>query len=91
MERTVVIKLSESDAKLLMQYCCMSTEPTIKEIFEQVKSSYELYELPNSFEKHYSDFDPRKMSQLANVIMDELEEALAPDEIIVDCRKETGK
>lgn len=87
MERTVILKLSESDAKLLMQYCCMSIESTIEEIFDQVRSTYENYEMMNTFEKDYSGFDSHKMSELASIIMDKLEEALDPlEEIVVDCR-----
>lgn len=88
MERTIVIKLKENDALLLMQLCNMLTEKTVTEVFEKVAASYEENEMMAHFDKYYHGFDPIRMSTLAGYMMDKLEEVLIPeeDEVVVDCR-----
>ena len=53
MERRINIRLNESDAKLLMQMCCMLTDKTIRDIYEEVRRSYDGYDMPQSFERYY--------------------------------------
>lgn len=87
MERTIVIKLKENDAHLLMQLCNMLTEQTVTDIFDQVADAYSQNDMPAYFDKYYHDFDPVRMAKVAGNIMDKLEEVLLPeDEVVVDCR-----
>ena len=87
MERTIVIKLKENDAHLLMQLCNMLTEQTVADIFDQVEAAYSQNDMINAFDKYYHDFDPVRMAKVAGNIMEKLEEVLLPeDEVVVDCR-----
>ena len=88
MERTIVIKLRENDAFLLMQLCNMLTEQTVTDIFDQVEAAYNQNDMISTFDKYYHDFDPVRMAKVAGNIMEKLEEVLIPEEneVVVDCR-----
>lgn len=89
MERRINLKLMESDAKLLMQMCNMLTDETIREIYEEVKGSYDVYDMPKSFERYYGDFVPTSMGALASNICERLEGIFLPEEdVMVDLTKE---
>lgn len=89
MERRINIRLDESDAKLLMQMCCMLTDKTIRDIYEEVRRSYDGYDMPQSFERYYGDFVPTSMGTLASDICERLERIFCPeDDIVVDLTTE---
>lgn len=89
MERRINIRLAESDAKLLMQMCCMLTDKTIRDIYEEVRKSYDVYDMPKSFERYYGDFVPTNMGALASDISERLERIFCPEEdVMVDLTKE---
>ena len=89
MERRINIKLMESDAKLLMQMCNMLTDKTIRDIYEEVRRSYDVHDMPQSFERYYGDFVPTSMGALASDICERLERIFLPEEdVMVDLTKE---
>ncbi len=89
MERRINLRLMESDAKLLMQMCNMLTDKTIRDIYEELRKSYDVYDMPQSFERYYGDFVPTSMGVLASDICERLERIFCPEEdIMVDLTKE---
>lgn len=89
MERRINLRLRESDAKLLMQMCNMLTDKSIRDIYDEVRESYNKHDLQELFEKYYSDFVPTNMSVLASDIFERLERIFCPeDDIMVDLTKE---
>lgn len=89
MERRVNIKLMESDAKLLMQMCYMLTDKTIRDIYEEVRRSYDIHDMSQSFERYYGGFVPTSMGTLASDIRKRLEKIFCPEEdVMVDLTKE---
>lgn len=91
MERRINLRLAESDAKLLMQMCCMLSDKTIRDIYEEVRRSYDVYDMPQSFERYYGDFVPTSMGALASDICEKLEGIFCPEEdVMVDLTKEVN-
>lgn len=89
MERRINLRLAESDAKLLMQMCNMLTDKTIRDIYEEVRKSYDVYERPEYFRKYYESFAPTNMGVLAGDIAERLERIFYPEEdIMVDLTTE---
>ena len=89
MERRINLRLMESDAKLLMQMCNMLTDKTIRDIYEEVRKSYDVYDMPKSFERYYGDFVPTSMGVLASDICERLERIfLSEEDVMVDLTTE---
>lgn len=89
MERQINLRLAESDAKLLMQMCCMLTDKVIRDIYEEVRRSYDVHDMAQSFERYYGGFVPTSMGTLASDICERLEGIFLPEEdVMVDLTKE---
>ena len=91
MERRITLRLTESDAKLLMQMCNMLTDKTIRDIYEEVRKSYDVHDMSKSFERYYGDFVPTSMGALASDICERLERIFLPEEdVMVDLTTEVN-
>ena len=89
MERIINLRMLESDAKLLMQFCNMSIESAIEDRFRSISTEYRTKGAEKAFYKEFEGFTPEKMSRLCGDIFNKLDEVFCPvDEIEVNLFEE---
>lgn len=89
MARIINLRMLEPDAKLLMQFCYMSSESAIEDRFRSISTEYQARGCAKAFYKEFEGFTPEKMSRLCGDIFNKLDDVLCPvDEIEVNLFEE---
>ena len=89
MERIINLRMTESDARTLMQLTNFLTQSRIETLYAETYESYMSNEMPLAFKRAYEGFSVQKANNLSKALFERLEEIFTPpDEVTVNLIEE---